>query len=83
MKAIVNGSVLHCVNYRRKSRRKNCIVGIDNTVIELIVSVVIQFTESDVHIAFGREVKVQNVITHTAWYGSLCGHVKKIVKKHC
>ena len=81
-KAIVDGRVLHCVNYRRKSRRKNSIVEINNKIIELIVFAIIRFNDaSQCSIAFGREVQVQNAITHTGpRCGVLCSHVKRIAQ---
>ena len=60
-KAILNGTVLHCANYKRKSTRKNCIVEIENKIIELVVFPLLRFSESEdtCSIAFARERKLK------------------------
>lgn len=82
-KAVVNGaSVLHCANYRRKSRRNNCIVEVKNTIFELVVFAILRFSQGGIcSVAFGRKVEVQNALTHTeSECGTLCSHIKKIVQ---
>ena len=81
-KAIVNGNVFQCINYWRKSRRKNYIVGTKtNLIFELAVFAVIHFQQCNdtCSIAFGRQLA--NALVHSeAGCGILCSHIKKTVE---
>ncbi len=80
-KAVVNGNIFHCINYKRKSRRKNYIVETKNNLtFELVVFAIIRFEESGnpYSVAFGRQVRLVNALVHSdAELGSLCSHVKR------
>ena len=81
-KAIVNGNVFQCINYRRKSRRKNYIVGTKtNLIFELAVFAVIHFQQCNdtCSITFGW--KLANALVHSeAGCGILCSLIKKTVE---
>ena len=80
-KAVVNGNIFHCINYKWKSRRKNYIVGTKNNLtFELVVFAIIRFEEcgNPYSVAFGHQVRLVNALVHSdAELGSLCSHIKR------
>lgn len=77
-KAVVKGNILYSLNYRRKIKRNNYTIGLnDMTIVEIVNFVVVKLvTGHRVATAFGK-----NVISSSQWLrpdsecGSCCSHI--------